>query len=297
MPKLSETFLHLLGNALQGDQGTPAALEQRGIRLSENQRAQAENARQNIALQTGLANSFNSVAPGMPTVNPQGSFQANPNDASLTGLVPGTTYQPIQRSATTPFITPGKTPGSAAVNYSSRPLGRGEVTEPAINTVSPYNALLLGGQKNILDQANSYRTAASNALSQMTNLTAKEDPGIMTSIMQGVMPDLASIKDKSVASAIPQLFQIYKQNKDQADQLSSQGIGMSPGGQPANRPSVNPLAGGNTRPPPPASLAQQLTTHPGTIPVWNRAANSYGLIPVANFNPMLHEQVQMGQNQ
>lgn len=147
MPKLSDTFLQILGNALQGEQGTPAAREERGIRLSQDARANAENARANIAQQSGLASSFNTVAPGTPTVNPQGSFQVNPNDASLTGLVPGTTYQPIARSE----IQGMQNPQTGALSTTTIPVPRG-ATYRGLNPSYGQMVFKQGEQQDKLEQ-------------------------------------------------------------------------------------------------------------------------------------------------
>lgn len=113
MPKLSDTFLHLLGTALETPgnvlqtltEMTPAgrsaraeydlAKQQQDENLNESRQIQA---RQNINTLASLNASNNAQPPDFIGPHPQGSFQVPPNQASLVGITPGTTFEPVQQS-------------------------------------------------------------------------------------------------------------------------------------------------------------------------------------------------------
>lgn len=220
MPKLSDVFLSILGNTLQGDQGTPAGREERQVRL-------AENARANLSTLANLNQNYNTVLPDTQTVNPQGSFQPDSNTASLTGLVPGTTLQPISRSERISYYNPK----TSSIGSQVVPLDRGQT-----GTMTSAPVQLLGQQmnfnKNLFDKYDSDMHTAQIALAGVASRLPK---GIGQSLVDsitsgvGIPAEFTQSPEYQANAALIQKFgQQYQEAKQSRDSILN-GSGANPG--------------------------------------------------------------------
>lgn len=273
MAKLSDIFLSILGNTLQGVGGmTPAVKANLALR-------QSENARSNLSTLADINQNYNQLPPGFTGPPSQGSFTPDANTASLTGLTPGTTLQPISRTRVEGLYNPKKN----RLETQAIDLPRGS-TFGTSNAPVQILGQQMGFKKDLFDKYDSDMHTAQTALAGVASRLPK---GIGQSLVDSVTTGVGipaeftqSPEYQANAGLINKFTQQYNEAKSNRD-------GVLNGAQGSN--TQNPNAGSDQRPPPPTSLFSNVPL--GSVAVYNKKTKQYGHIPQANMNPFIYDQV------